>query len=119
MAERYADYGIIKTNNKNNRSERLNIFRKELVEVIRKNKTTHIVVEDIYSGLNAKTLKILAEFAGVAKEVCQEYLSIDPYVMSNNTTKAYFKVKTKEDLFNFLVDILDFKSDWILKRTTI
>ena len=98
--------GTIETKPKFNRSERLNQFRLALAKVLKKHKPKHIVIEDGFSGINVKTLKALAEFAGVAKEVCQDTLGIDPYVMSNHTVKSYFKVKKKEELFAFVVHIL-------------
>jgi Holliday junction resolvasome RuvABC endonuclease subunit len=99
--------GVIKTLPKFNRSERLNIFRNELKNVLTNYKITAIIVEDNFSKINVGTLKMLAEFAGVAKEVCQDVLKIDPYVISNNTVKAYFKVKTKEELFEFVNESLN------------
>ena len=100
------EFGTIETKPKFNRSERLTQFRASLIEVLNKYKPTHIVIEDGFSGINVKTLKILVEFGGVAKQTCQEIVGVDPYVISNNTVKAYFKVRKKPDLFKFVVDIL-------------
>lgn len=109
MSDKNRSYGLITTKPKFNRSQRLNIFRKALTKILKDYNPTHIVIEDTYSGLNKKTLKILSEFAGVAKEACQAVCNIDPYVISTNTVKAYFKVKGKEDLFYFMLDVLDFE----------
>lgn len=118
MTADYGCYGVIKTKASDPRSERLLDFRKQLIEVITTHKPTHIVIEDVYSGLNAKTLKILAEFAGVAKETCQEFSKVEPHVISTNTVKSYFKVKDKESLYNFVVDVLGFAEDkdWSFKK---
>jgi len=117
MAPKLGDYGIIKTSPKFNRSERLLLFKNELVSLIIMYKPTAIVIEDTFSGLNPKTLKILSEFAGVAKETCQQFAKIDPYVISTNTVKAYFKTKTKEDMFDVVVELLGFDIDkWTFKK---
>lgn len=117
MAPKHADYGIITTNPKFDRSSRLLSFRFELGTILFKNRPTNIVIEDTFSGLNPKTLKILSEFAGVAKQTCQEFAKIDPYVISTNTVKSYFKTKTKEDMFDAVLDILDFdKEKWSFNK---
>jgi len=117
MGSKVGDYGMIKTSPKLNRSERLLLFKNELVSLIIMYKPTSIVIEDTFSGLNPKTLKILSEFAGVAKEVCQEFARVDPYVISTNTVKAYFKTKTKEDMFHMVVEILDFDTNkWTFNK---
>lgn len=102
-------YGVIETKPKFNRSERLNQFRSGIIDVLTKHKPDQIVIEDNFSSRNVKTLKILAEFAGVAKEACQDTIGIDPYVMSNHTVKSYFKVKKKDELFEFLIVLLNKK----------
>ena len=117
MAPKFGDYGIITTSPKLLRSERLVVFRAELIKVILNYKPTAIVMEDTFSGLNPKTLKILSEFAGVAKETCQQFTQIDPYIISTNTIKAYFKTKAKEDMFDVVLELLEFdKSKWTFKK---
>jgi Holliday junction resolvasome RuvABC endonuclease subunit len=111
------EYGTIKTKPKLERSNRLSVLRKELTVILKKYKPQHIVVENGFSGINVKTLKILCEFVGVAKECCFNVVGIDPYVMSNHTVKAYFKVKTKEELYYFIVSIIGFEDKgWTFKK---
>ena len=114
LAPEVFDYGIIKTNPKMNRSERLLTFRYKMLILFDRYKPDNIVVEDVFSGLNVKTLKILSEFAGVAKEVCQYECGIDPYVISTNTVKSYFKAKKKEDMFRFVQTLV--KGYWNFKK---
>lgn len=114
LSEDIYEYGIITTSPKQNRSERLLTFRDEMLILIDKVEPDNIVLEDVFSGLNVKTLKILAEWAGVTKEVCQYTCGIDPYVISTNTVKAYFKVKKKEGMFDFIVDLLE--QNWTFKK---
>jgi len=107
--------GLIKTSPKLERADRLCVFYNQLREVFYKTKPTHVVIEDTFSGKNVKTLKILSEFAGVAKFCCMFVLNIEPYIISNHTVKAFFKAKTKKDLFNFMVSILG-KKDLIFSK---
>lgn len=117
MGPSFGDYGTIQTSDKLSRSERLMLFRNELIKLIVTFRPTFIVMEDVFSGANVKTLKILAEFAGVAKETCYAFTRVDPYVISNNTVKSFFKLKKKEDLFEFMLDVLDFEKDkWNFKK---
>lgn len=93
--------GTIETKPKFSPAERLVIFYTSLTEVLETYQPTHIVIEDTFGGKNTKTLKILSEFAGVAKFTCKHTLGIDAFVIANTTVKAYFKSRTKEVLFGF------------------
>ena len=111
----FIKYGTIKANSKEDSATRLLSFRQQLISILNEYKPTHIIIEDVYSGLNVRTLKLLSEFAGVAKETCKEFTEITPYVISNNTVKSYFKVRTKEELFYFVTDIFD-NDTWSFKK---
>lgn len=100
-------YGVIETSSKCSRAHRLEIYRKKLSDLIEKFKPTHVVMEDVYSGPNVKTLVLLSKFAGVTEECCLSCFGIEPHLIHNGTVKAYFKVKNKEGLFNIVTDILD------------
>lgn len=99
------DYGIIKTKPKKGRSERLLSFKNELSVVLRRYKPSHIIIENGYYGRNVKTLKVLCEFAGVAKLCAMEIMSIEPFIMNVNTPKAHFGCKNKEDVFEAMVSL--------------
>jgi Holliday junction resolvasome RuvABC endonuclease subunit len=101
--------GNIRTKPSLSRGERLSTFSLQLIEVLLEYTPDEIVLEDTFAGKNVKTLKILSEFAGVAKYTCYSVLRLEPYIVSNHTVKSFFKVRNKKDLFNFLVDILDKK----------
>ena len=107
--KRYIEVGLITTSPKLSRAERLVLYRKELKKLFKKFKPTHVVMEDVFGGLNTKVLVLLAKFGGVTEECCLSELGIEPYIIHTNTVKAYFKTKTKEDLFNFIVDVLEWK----------
>ncbi|RLD65024.1 MAG: hypothetical protein DRI84_07680 [Bacteroidetes bacterium] len=107
------EYGLIKTNPKHSEGKRLAYFRKELIKLISKFNPTHVVIEDIYSGINVKTLKLLAKYAGVAQECCVSFANIDPYIIHTSTVKAYFKAKNKRQLFDFAVTLLNWDTNVI------
>jgi Holliday junction resolvasome RuvABC endonuclease subunit len=107
--------GTIKTLPKNSRSDRLNTFYTELSVLLTKYTPNYIVIEDTFAGKNTKTLKILSEFAGVAKLCCMRTLGIEPYIISNSTVKAFFKAPTKEVLFYFVCDLVE-KKDLNFKK---
>lgn len=102
--------GVIKTNSKLNRAERLVEFGAQLCEILLKYKPTAVVQEDTFSGINVKTMKILCEFAGVSKYTCQNILGLDPIVVPTTKVKSYFKVSTKQELFTFMCDIFEYKN---------
>ena len=99
-----SSYGIIKTDPKLDISERLIIFKNELIRVLNKRSPTHVVIENGFSGRNVKTLKVLTKFAGVAQECIKRETDITPYVMNNKTVKSFFGVKTKRELYDAVVE---------------
>lgn len=101
------ELGTIETSSKFSESERLAYFRAAIAKLLVTFRPTHVVMEDIFSGLNPKTLKLLAKFAGVAEECCQTMAKVTPYIMSTTTVKSYFKVKKKEEIFDAIVELLN------------
>lgn len=101
--------GVITTLPKYSRAERLVKYRIELTKLLKDLQPTHVVMEDVFAGLNPKTLVLLAKFAGVTEECCLSEFGIEPYIIHTNTVKSYFKVKTKEQLFDFVVTLLDWQ----------
>ena len=69
-----------------------------LIKTFKKYNPSHVVIENGYYGGNVTTLKVLCEFAGVAKECCLAVLDIEPFVMNNKIVKKHFNVKTKKKL---------------------
>jgi len=100
------EYGVIRTNSKFSEGQRLAYFRNELVKLLEEFRPSHVVIEDVYSGLNVKTMKLLAKYAGVAQEVCTSMIGIDAYIIHTSTVKSYFKAKNKRELFDFVVSLL-------------
>lgn len=105
------DYGLIKTSPKFTRAQRLAYFRNEVVRLMLEYRPTHVVMEDVFAGINPKVLVLLAKFAGVVEEVSVSVVGIDPYIIHTNTVKAYFKAKNKETIFEIIKDLLDWEED--------
>lgn len=91
--------------------EKLTFFRNELLKVLKKYKPTHIVIEDTFLSRNPKVVKLLAKFGGVAEQTVHEYTDKEPYVISNTTPKSFFKVRSKEDLFPVVLNIIDLDAE--------
>lgn len=109
VKDRLHDYGVIKTNPKHERADRLLDFKNSLVKLLKKYKPSFVVIENGYCGRNVKTLKVLCEFAGVAKLCCKEVSEVEPFVMNVNIPKSHFECKKKEDVFECMVDLYDLK----------
>ena len=105
-------YGLIKTDPKQSRSKRLVQFRVELSKLLTILGPTHVVIEDIFLGLNPKTLVMLSKFAGVAEELCLSVIGVEPYIIHTNTVKAFFKATNKEDIFNIIVCLLELEEEF-------
>lgn len=105
------EYGLIKTNPKLSVSERLAFFRVELIKLLDRFNPTHIVIEDVYTGINPKVAGALFRFAGVAIECCQSIAKVEPYIIHTNTVKSFFKAKKKEEIFDIVVDIFGWEDE--------
>ena len=104
-------YGLIKTSPKFTLAERLAYFRIELIKLLIEFRPSHVVMEDVFAGLNPKTLVMLAKFAGVAMEVIRSVAGVDPYIIHNNTVKSYFKAQNKQEVFSMIADILEWEPE--------
>lgn len=92
-------------------AQRLDIFRKELILLFNKYKPDAVVIEDTFVGMNPAVTKLLAKFGGIAEQLTYEFLSVPPMIVSNKTVKAFFKVKTKQELYYFVCGLLDWDSE--------
>ncbi len=112
-------HGIIKTNPRDGRAKRLLRFKDEIRKILKKYHPSFVVIENGYFGRNVKTLKVLCEFAGVAKECCMDTLDVEPYIMNVNTPKSHFGVKTKEEVFHVIVDLYELENFEFKKHNDI
>lgn len=111
---RIYNYGVIKLKPTMDRAERLVIFRRELRKILKRYKPNYTVIENGFASRNIKTLKTLAKFAGVAEELVRNELGYSPYIMNNKIVKSYYGVKTKEELFGVMCEVL--KKEFIFKE---
>lgn len=83
-------------------------FKDELNDIINKYKPDAVLIEDVWLGINVSTSKTLSKFAGIAEETSYRITKEKPIIITNKVVKGFFKCKSKEDLYEFVVDILDF-----------
>lgn len=100
-------FGVIKIKNTVDIHERMIILRDKIEELLIKYVPTEVVIEDVWLGKNPKTAKTLSKFCGIAEEIVCRTIKNKPTIIENTKVKQFFKCKTKEDLFWFLLDILD------------
>ena len=110
-------YGVMKVRSKDKMVHKLFDLREKLKVLLEEFKPTHVVMEDIYLGLNPKTLVMLAKLAGVVEECCLSYSGVEPYIIHTSTVKSFYKLRTKKMLFDFIISILEFpKGDFFFKQ---
>ena len=110
------DYGVIKGNSRLNPAERLSIFRKEVSTLIYMTKPNLIGIEDVFSGPNRKTFKVLSRFNGVALEVSRTIGGIEPIVVPATEWRTLWGTQAKKEIFSRVVEKyklndLDFNKD--------
>jgi len=109
------NYGLIKISNKLSLSKRLVSFRNSLAALIREVKPTHIVIEDVFSGRNVATMKLLARFNGVAIEVCRRLLRHDPQIALTAEVRSFLGCgRSKKEAFDFICT--KFNLDWSFNK---
>lgn len=74
-------YGLIEMKQKLH-GERLAYFEDKVCDLFEKYEPTHFFIEDVYSGPNRKTFKILCFYHGVAHKVSFKYLKKGPQALS-------------------------------------
>lgn len=104
-------YGIIAISKKLSVSERLVVFKLGVVQVMCEHTPDIIVVEETYMR-NVKTLKTLMQFIGVLNEASLTMLGKRIEMVSPNTVRSYFEVKTKEDAFEFTNKLFKLKMNF-------
>ncbi len=99
------EFGTITTKSKDCLAKRLTVFRNSLLKVLEKYNPEVVIMEDTFVGRNIKVNKILSKFGGVAEQLSYEVLKNQPIIINNKTVKAFFCVKSKEDLFVIIKDL--------------
>lgn len=107
-----SSFGTIKTKSSMPLGERLVFFRDEVHKLLNKVKPTRVVIEDVFSGRNVSTMKLLARFNGVAIEVSRRYLKKrEPVVALTTKVRAFLECgRKKEDAFKYITE--RYHLDW-------
>lgn len=61
----------------------------------------YVIIEETYLK-NVKTLKVLMQFIGVLNLECFFELGAEPILISPQTIRSYYELKTKEDVFKYV-----------------
>jgi crossover junction endodeoxyribonuclease RuvC len=104
-------YGLVKIPSGIPLGQRLVSFRDEIQKLLRSVKPDAIVIEDVFSGRNVSTMKLLARFNGVAVEVSRRYLKQEPLIALTTQVRAFLECgRTKEDAFKYICS--RYNLDW-------
>jgi crossover junction endodeoxyribonuclease RuvC len=110
-----ASFGKIKIPVELSLPKRLVMFRDELLKVVKRIKPTHIIIEDVFSGRNVATMKLLARFNGVAIEVSSRCLNKDPVISFTAAVRGFLECgRSKEEAFDFICT--KYKLDWSFNK---
>jgi len=98
-------YGMIKIPSKLPLGERLVMFRDHISTLLDKVNPDSVVIEDVFSGPNVSTMKLLARFSGVAVEVTRRNLKQEPLIALTSKVRAFLKCgKKKINAFDYVCD---------------
>lgn len=108
-------YGKIELGSRLPISEKLSEFRKELFLLFDNVRPNKIIIEDVFSGRNVKTMKLLARFSGVAMEASHSYLSSPPTLALTAEVRSFLECgRTKEEAFEYICS--RYNLDWEFKK---
>lgn len=110
-----ASFGHIKIPNTQSLPTRLLEFRDRLYSLFNSVAPTHIIIEDVFSGRNVATMKLLARFNGVAVEASRRFLGRDPEIALTAEVRASLGCgRGKEDAFEYICD--RYNLDWSFNK---
>jgi len=95
------EFGIIAPPKSYRLQEKLYWFKSEVNALLKIYFPDYVVIEETYLK-NVKTLKILMQFIGVINLECFFELGQEPLFTSPQTVRSHFKLKTKENVFNYV-----------------
>ena len=106
-----SSYGKIIPPKNKTMPEKLVYFRDELMTIIKSVKPTQIIIEDVFSGRNVSTTKLLARFSGVAIELSRRCLKTDPKIVLTAEVRGFLECgNKKEEAFSYICD--RYNLDW-------
>lgn len=98
-----ASFGLVKIPSKHLLGKRLVIFRDAIAAIIDKVQPDIIIIEDVFSGRNIATMKLLARFNGVAVEVSRRHLKCEPIIALTTKVRSFLECgRKKEDAFKYI-----------------
>jgi len=108
-------FGHIKIPNDTSLPRRLVVFRNALSKIIKEVKPTSIIIEDVFSGRNAATMKLLARFNGVAVELCRRITKKDPIIALAVKVRAGVGCgRSKKEAFDYVQE--RYNLDWSFNK---
>jgi Holliday junction resolvasome RuvABC endonuclease subunit len=108
-------FGTIATSSKLTMPKRLVDFRNQLNALIKDVKPDIIIIEDVFSGRNVSTMKLLARFNGVAVELSRRLLKKDPIIALTAEVRAFLGCgRKKEEAFEYICN--RYNLDWEFKK---
>jgi Holliday junction resolvasome RuvABC endonuclease subunit len=81
--------------------EKLYWFKNEVNLLLKIFEPDYIIVEETYLK-NVLTLKTLMQFISVVNVQCFEILGEEPIFISPQTVRSYYKLKNKEEVFEYI-----------------
>lgn len=100
LKDRPKKYGKVTIDKRLSIPEKLLLFKLGVVKLLCEYNPDFIVIEETYMR-NVKTLKTLMQFIGILNEASLTLIGKKPVFISPNTVRSYFKVKGKEEAFEF------------------
>jgi Holliday junction resolvasome RuvABC endonuclease subunit len=108
-------YGLLKIPSTEPLGQRLVTFRDQIQKLLRTVKPDVVVIEDVFSGRNVSTMKLLARFNGVAIEASRRYLKKEPVIALTTKVRAFLECgPKKEDAFKYICD--RYNLDWSFSK---
>lgn len=110
-----ASYGLIKPPTGIPLGQKLVFVRDEIQKLLRKVKPNVVVIEDVFSGRNVSTMKLLARFNGVVIEVSRRYLKDEPVIALTTKVRAFLECgRKKEEAFRYICK--RYNLDWSFNK---
>jgi len=97
-------YGTIKVKQKETLGFKLQYIRAELVKLCKSLRPDIIVLEDVYSGPNKKTVARLNNAKGVFVLTVYDLLGKDPIFVGASEARSCLGLKNKEHAYSFFAD---------------
>ena len=95
------EFGVIAPSKSYRLQEKLYWFKSNVNALLKIFEPDYISVEDTYLK-NITTLKVLMQFVSVVNTQCFEVLGEEPIFVSPQTVRSKYKLKNKEEVFNYM-----------------